>query len=363
MKITLFVLPLAASFAFVTEANAQSDAAPDGAATAESAPPTSEQVPEPPGAPPDSGQAPEASAAPEPAVSEAPPVPNEAGAPPSAKPKPPPYSLPFQLRGVIPGNVVRSDSTLGLYKNAAGTASGSVFVSTLLASYKLSDEFSPIVRLGVVSNSPPSPASSATNFMNPVLGALYGLKLSPELRLGLFLGVTLPVGGGGGNTAATENKAANAAGIAARNAMDNAMFAVNDFTVFPGVDLAFISSGFTAQIEATLLQLTRVRGDDRAQPDSSRTNFTMGLHLGYFLIPELSLGAEIRHQRWLSTPRAVETNSAARDTTTFAVGARVHLKLAEKMWLRPGVSFSMPIDEPYSDAKYKNFQLDIPFVF
>jgi hypothetical protein len=343
MKITFFVLPLAASFPFVTGANAQSDAAPVGAAPAESAPANSAQTPEPSGAPPDSAQAPEPPA--------------------SAKPKPPPYSLPFQLRGVIPGNVVRSDSTLGLYENAAGSETGSAFVSTLLASYKLSDEFSPIVRVGVVSNSPPSPANSATNFMNPVLGALYGLKLSPELRLGLFLGVTVPVGGGGGNTAAAENKAANAAGIAARNAMDNAMFAVNDFTVFPGVDLAFISSGFTAQVEATLLQLTRVRGDDRAQPDSSRTNFTMGLHLGYFLVPELSLGAEIRHQRWLSTPRAVETNSAARDTTTFAVGPRVHLKLAEKMWLRPGVSFSMPIDKPYSDAKYKNIQLDIPFVF
>ncbi|MFZ5896726.1 MAG: hypothetical protein ACOY0T_37060 [Myxococcota bacterium] len=309
-----------------------------------------------------------APAAPPPAEAapvEAPPPAAEATAPPpaAAKPKPPPYSLPWQLRGVVPVNVVRSDSTLGLYKNAAGTESGSVIVSTLLASYKITDEFSPIVRLGVVSNSPPSPAKSATNFMNPVVGALYGLKLSPELRLGLFLGLTIPVGGGGGDSAAAENKAANGAGIAARNAMDNAMFAVNDFTVFPGVGLAFLSHGFTAQVEATLLQLTQVRGGKAAQPDSSRTNFTTGLHLGYFLIPQLSIGAELRHQRWLSTPTAVKANEAARDTTTFAVGPRVHLKLGEKMWLRPGVSFSMPIDKPNSDFKYKNIQLDIPFVF
>lgn len=278
-----------------------------------------------------------------------------------AKPKPPPYSLPFQLRGVVPVNAVRSDSTLGLYENAKGD-SGSVAVSTLLASYKLSESFSPLVRLGVVQNVAPGSAKSAMSLMNPVLGALYGVKLSPELRLGFFLGVTLPIGGGGGDTPRPERKAANAAGIAARSGMDNAMFAVNDFTVFPGIGFAFISGGFTAQIEATVLQLTRVRGE-KAQPDSSRTNFTSGVHLGYFLIPQLSIGAELRHQRWLSTPKAVEQNSAARDTTTFAIGPRLHLKVGEKMWMRPGVSFSMPFDKPNSDSKYKNIQLDIPFVF
>ena len=284
-----------------------------------------------------------------------------APAPNDAKPKPPPYSLPFQLRGVVPVNAVRSDSTLGLYENTKGDA-GSVAVSTMLASYKLSESFSPLVRLGVVQNVPPGTAKSAMSLMNPVLGALYGVKLSPELRLGLFLGVTLPIGGGGGDTPRPERKAANAAGIAARNGMDNAMFAVNDFTVFPGVGFAFISGGFTAQIEATVLQLTRVRGD-KAQPDSSRTNFTSGVHIGYFLLPQLSIGAELSHLRWLSTPKAVEQNSAARDTTTFAIGPRLHFKVGDKMWMRPGVSFSMPFDKPNSDSKYKNIQLDIPFVF
>ncbi|MGC4095300.1 MAG: hypothetical protein QM756_46725 [Polyangiaceae bacterium] len=317
-------------------------------------------------------------AAPAPAVEAAPPAPVPApvaapapaaaevasAAPPAAKPKPPPYSLPFQLRGVVPVNVIRSDSTVGFYKNAAGTESGSVAVSTLLGSYKITDELAPIVRLGVVSNSAPNPTKSATNFLNPVLGALYGIKLSPELRLGLFLGLTIPVGGGGGDDAKPENKFANGmAGIPARNAMDNAMFAVNDFTVFPGVGFAFISHGFTAQVEATVLQLTQVRGGTTAQPDKSRTNFTTGLHVGYFIVPQFSLGAELRHQRWLSTPKIVETNSAARDTTSFAVGPRMHFKVAEKMWVRPGVSFSMPIDKPFSDNKFKNIQLDIPFVF
>jgi hypothetical protein len=257
--------------------------------------------------------------------------------------------------------VIRSDTSLALYENPAGD-SGTTVASLLLASYKVTDELAPMVRLGLVNNSPPT-GPSATNFLNPVLGALYGLKLSPELKLGLFLGVTVPIGSGGGNSAATEKRAANGAGASARAAMDNAMFAVNDFTVFPGVDLAYVAHGFTAQVEATLFQLTRVKGDAPVAPDSSRTNFTSGVHVGYFLIPMLSVGAELRHQRWLSTPTPVKANSALRDTTTVAFGPRVHVKLGPTMWLRPGFAFGLPLDDPMKTAKYKLFQFDVPFVF
>lgn len=233
----------------------------------------------------------------------------------------------------------------------------------LLASYKVTDSLAPLVRVGVVSNSPPA-GDSATGFLNPVLGAIYGLKLGPELRLAFFLGVTLPVGSGGGNGPDPAMTTALKAGILARSAMDNAMFAVNDFTVFPGIDFAYVAHGFTAQAEATLLQLTRVRGAD-AQKDSSRTNFTAGLHLGYFFIPQLSAAVELRHQRWLSTPAAIEadTTGTLRDNTTIAFGPRVHIKLGEKTWLRPGVSMTLPLDDPMKKASYKIFQLDVPFVF
>lgn len=291
----------------------------------------------------------------------APAVPVASDAP---KPKPPPYSLPFALRSAIPATVIRSDTALALYESPTSGKKGSTVASMLLGSYKVTDEFAPMVRLGVVSNSPPAPAESGSNFLNPVLGATYGLKLAPELRLSFFLGVTVPIGGGGGNSPSPPNTLANAAGIRARSAMDNAMFAVNDFTVFPGVDFAFVSHGFTAQVEATVFQLTRVRGAD-AQKDSSRTNFTTGVHVGYFLIPELSLGVELRHQRWLSTPAAVEADktNTIRDTTTFAVGPRFHFKVGETSWIRPALSFAMALDNPMKDASYKIFQLDVPFVF
>jgi hypothetical protein len=311
----------------------------------------------------------------EPAAVEAPP-----SEPSAAKPKPPPYSLPWQLRPVVAGNVVRSDTAIAFYEHPTNGNSGTTVASMLLFSYKVIENLAPLVRIGLVSSSPPDnpmampPPESATGFLNPVVGATYGLKFGPTLKLGLFLGLTVPVGSGGGDDAKPKAKAANAAGIPARSAMDNAMFAVNDFVVFPGVGFAYTNAGFTAQVEATLLQLTQVRGSTgmgKAQLDDSRTNFTTGIHLGYFIIPMLSVGGDLRHQRWLSTPKAVEADEAlpdddqlgVRDTTTFAVGPRFHFKLSESVWFRPGVAFAMPLDDPMKKSKYKIVQLDLPVAF
>ena len=105
---------------------------------------------------------------------------------------------------------------------------------------------------------------------------------------------------------------------------------------------------FTAQAEVTLLQLFRVRnkdlmnakGDAKADPDTKRTNMTMGLHLGYFLAPIVSLGGEFRYQRWLSTPAAVKNDAtnASRDTLTYAIGPRFHFKVNPTTWIGPGLS-------------------------
>jgi hypothetical protein len=331
-------------------------------------------------------------AVPEPAAPETAPAAATADAPPpadapgvdapppepaAAKPKPPPYSLPWQLRPVVAASVVRSDTAFAFYKHPVNENSGSTIASMLLVSYKVMENLAPLVRVGLVSNSPPDnpmampQPESATGFLNPVVGATYALKFGPTWKLGLFLGLTVPIGSGGGDDAKPEAKAANAAGIPARSAMDNAMFAVNDFVVFPGVGFAYTNAGFTAQVEATLLQLTQVRGSEKAQPDDSRTNFTTGLHLGYFIIPMLSVGGEVRYQRWLSTPKAVEADEnladdaqfGLRDTATFAIGPRLHFKLSESVWFRPGVAFSMPFDKPMSKSEYKVVQLDLPVAF
>jgi len=307
-------------------------------------------------------QVPSAAPAPEPASALEPAPP-----PPASKPKPPPYSLPWQLRPVMPGNVVRSDTAIGFYETPT-TRGGTAVASTLLASYKIRPEFAPLLRVGLVSNSPPTDKNARTDLLNPVIGGTYGPMLHPNFKLGLFLGVALPFGTGGGKEPHPQAAPANAAGIRTRSAMDNAMFAVNYFTIFPGVGVAYVGHGFTAQAEATLLRLTKARGPKTA--DHANTNFTTGLHLGYFILPQLSVGAELRHQRWLSTPTAVKNDKTGtlRDTSTAAIGPRVHLKLGETTWLRPGIAYAFGLDKPMSNAKaaptnFKIVQIDVPFVF
>lgn len=291
----------------------------------------------------------------------------DAPPPAAAKPKPPPYSLPWQLRPVAPGNVVRLDTSFGFYKDPKTDKSGAAVATSLLGSYKVLPDLALIGRWGWVTNSPPEAkpeVPTKTNLLNPVIGGLYGIKLSPSVKLGLFLGVALPMGTGGATNSLPSKKAATSAGIATRSSFDNAMFAMDYLTVFPGVDIAFISGGFTLQGEATLFKLTRVR-EPATPSDASRTNLTMGAHAGYFFTPFLSVGTEIRHQRWLSTPLSVKNDKtdSVRDTTTFAIGPRLHVKLSEKTWFRPGVSLTLPVDDPMKKAEYKIVQLDLPIAF
>jgi hypothetical protein len=275
--------------------------------------------------------------------------------------KPPPYSLPFQLRPVAPGTVMRSDTTLAAYSTADG--SGTTVASTFLVAYKLSPSFAPLFRLAVVDDSPAT-GPGATTMSNPLFGLIYGKPLAPAVKLGVFGAITLPLGSGGGDTPDPARVATQKAGVAARSSMDNAMFAVNDHALIAGADLAYVKGGVTVQAEMTLFQLTRVRGE-KVQPDDRKTNFTSGIHAGWFAMPWLSLGAELRYQRYLSTPMAVanDPTGASRDNLTAAVGVRGHIKLSGKRMLRPGIAYSRPLDDPMSGKGYDIIQLDVPLAF
>jgi hypothetical protein len=274
------------------------------------------------------------------------------------KPTPPPYSLPWQLRPAAAANVVRSDTSTG-FRSVNGVG-GTTVATLLLASYKVTPDLSIVARGGFVDDSPPGkPAASA--FLNPVLGATYVVPLGSGFRLAPFFGVAFPLGNGGGNTPDPAVRGALSSGMLTRAAMDNALFAVNYLTPFPGLDLAWMKGGLTLQAEATVFELFRARGD-LVDKDAARTNLTSGLHAGYFVIPELSIGAELRYQRWLKNPGIPESD-ARRDNMTAAIGLRAHLKVAQGMWLRPGVAFVEPIDAPMTDQKYHVAQLDVPFAF
>lgn len=289
-------------------------------------------------------------------------------APVPAAPKPPPYSLPWQLRPVLAKTVLRAETAFAFMKDPRTSESGNTAAMMLLGSYAITPELAPMVRLGLVANSPPGAAPADVAIVNPVLGATYSLTLPAHLKLAFFLAVAVPIGMGSGDTPAKSVAAASRSGILARSAMDNAMFAVNDFTIFPGIDLAYVNAGFTAQAEVTLLQLFRVDGGGGPVPpnkDATKTNFTAGLHLGYFILPQLSLSGEIRYQRWLSTPAAVaaDKTGASRDNLTFAVGPRLHFKLGQGVWFRPGIAYARGLDNPMSASGYNIVQLDLPFLF
>jgi hypothetical protein len=297
------------------------------------------------------------------AVSGTPPAPAVPAAPPPA-----PYSLPWQLRSVAPATVLRSDTAVALYENAAGQQ-GSTVATMLTGSYKVTPSLAPLVRLGYVQNSAPGTDPSGTSFLNPIVGVTYGRKLG-SFRLAGFLGATLPVGGGGGSTPDKGAAAANKAGISARSAMDNAMFAVDYFTAIGGLDAAYVDHRVTVQAEATVFQLFRARGAGTAPAtDDTRTNSTFGLHAGVFIIPQLSVGGELRYQRWLTHPTqltmmmAVPIPDANLDTTTVAIGPRGHFALGHGMFFRPGLSYARGLDKPLSASSYNMVQVDLPVVF
>lgn len=275
--------------------------------------------------------------------------------------KPAPYAMPWQLRPVLAGNTVRSDTAVALLNPSSG-GSGSTVVSTLFASYKVAPDLAPFVRLAYVANSPVSGTGGGQVLVNPILGATYSLKVADGLRAGLMFAAALPLGMGGGNDADPVSIATAKSGVLARSAMDNAMFAVNDVVLIPGAGLAYTASGLTVQLEVTVLQLIRVRGE-AVQPDAFRTNMTSGLYAGYFVVPQLSIGAELRYQRWLSTPVAVAADERQRDNLTAAAGVRAHLQLADKLWLRPGISYIRPLDNPMSGLGYQLIQVDLPLAF
>jgi hypothetical protein len=266
---------------------------------------------------------------------------------------------------------VRSDTSFAGYQNALAQ-SGFAVVSELSAGYRIPGTGSapgtgvaPLVKLTVVNDSPPGTATGGFAFVNPLVGASYALVLGSGFRASAFLGFTLPVGMGGGNTPDKGALDARTVGPVVRAGMDNALFAVDDFTVIPGVDIAYVAHRFTAQFEATLFQLERVRGSAQ-DPDAEKTNFTGGLHAGYFVLDALSIGAELRYQRWINAPSTVNARKPGTsvDLLSLGVGPRLHFKVAPGIWIRPGLAYTRGFDHPMTSPANDNVvQLDVPVVF
>jgi hypothetical protein len=281
------------------------------------------------------------------------------------------YSLPFQLRPVTAATALRSDTSLASYENALSQG-GFALVSELTGSFRVPGTgatpgtgLAPMLKLTVVNDSAPGTATGGFAFVNPIIGASYALSLGSGFRASGFLGFTIPVGMGGGDSPDKGALDARMVGPFVRAAMDNALFAVNDLAIVPGIDLAYVANRFTAQVEATLFQLERVRGA-ATQHEATKTNFTSGLHIGYFVTDLLSVGAELRYQRWFNAPIAVDQQKpgTSADEVTFAFGPRFHFEPTHGVWARPGIAYSRGMNHPMtSPANDQIVQLDLPVVF
>ena len=279
-----------------------------------------------------------------------------------AQQAPPPYSLPWLLRPAMPTTVVRLDETLAFYEDPATSATGATYVTSLSATYRVSPRLVPIFRQTFIHDEPTNAASPSANaFSNPLVGINYFHPLGNGWRWTGFFASTIPVGSGGGDQPDAGKAAAQSAAIPARSSMDNALFAVNYWTMIGGLGLARVTRGATLQAEVTVLQLTRVRGPETQ--DASRTNLTAGLHAGRFFTPRFSAGAELRMQRWLSDAAPARNDPSAREQLTFSIGPRFHFPLGGKRWLRPGLSYTRALDDVMSRQGYDVVQIDVPWVF
>jgi len=267
------------------------------------------------------------------------------------------YSLPWDLVSTSAGNALRVDSAVAVFNDQQGNVdfTGS---TQLDARYQLTSSWMPMLRLAVVGNNAPGAALDGSTLANPLLGATHVRNLG-RYHIALTHGVTLPIGTGGGDNPDPRTERANLASQTARP-VDGAMFDVNYMTGILTADAAYVSGGFTAQGEVTLQHGFRVRGDG----DGGRASAAAGIHVGQFLGSHVSVGADLRHQRWLSKPSMMTESKLA--LTTVTVGARVHFR-AGGAGFAPGISLTRGldggVDAPLVTEDAMSVQLDVPMTF
>jgi hypothetical protein len=271
-----------------------------------------------------------------------------------------PYSMPWHLRPVLPTTMVRLDNSFAFYG-----VDGTTIVDDLTVSYRIIPRIAVLARLAMVNASPPPSVfgGGAFGFANPLIGGQAGFWPVKALKVGLFLGFTLPIGMGGGTAPSQASLNTLDAARLARSGFDNALYMPDYLTVWPGIDVAYVTHGFTAQAEMSLPVMNRVRGPQTEK--SSNVDLTLGLHAGYFIFPFMSAGLDFRYQRWLSTPRFVADDPTGdiRDLTTIEPGVRFHVKVTENVTFRPGLAMAFGLDNPMSGSQYKILRIDLPFTF
>jgi hypothetical protein len=75
---------------------------------------------------------------------------------------------------------------------------------------------------------------------------------------------------------------------------------------------------------------------------------------------------DVRYQRWLDPPFAVEKAKpgTSLDLVSLGVGPRFHFKLPGGIGLHPGIAYARGFDHPMtSPGNYNVVQVDLPIAF
>jgi hypothetical protein len=229
------------------------------------------------------------------------------------------------------------------------------------AQVRLQQHFALQARWGIVDNRVGAGDRNRTGFVNPTLAATLAFPIGKLFRFAASTTVGLPIASGG-EEGDRDGIFLQRQAALARSAMNNNAFLPNDLGFPTGLSLAFVHRGVTAQVDGTIIPAGRIRGGGD-ESDTARVNSTFGLFVGYLIIPEISLGAELRYQYFLLPPAIVDVDPSARDNLTAGVGGRTEIELSDTTRIRPGLCISTGLVGYVEQQSFRMVQFDIPISF
>lgn len=236
-----------------------------------------------------------------------------------------------------------------------GSVSEATLMTVLSASYAWTNSFSTFARLGSVYNAS-SGLPGAAGLANPALGVTVQFEVTKHLVIGGQLGITVPVGSGGGDSPSP------AALRAWTNSIDwgGAMFAVNHADIFHGARATYTIDALSLQLECTLHELLRVRGAAADPIGSAATVTGTTATVSYAVLPRLSLSTALSETRVWNTPAYVVADPNSRVDYFFSAGVSTSVKVG-RTEIAPGISYARALDLPLSGAGFQVAEIDLGF--
>ena len=236
-----------------------------------------------------------------------------------------------------------------------GGVDGQTLIQTLSGSYALNSWLSAYGRVGWVHDAYTG-QESGTGFANPAAGLQASVPVGKHVTVGGIVGVTAPLGSGGGN-------APNPTVLKAwSNSIDwgGAMYAVDHVDTLIGGKGAFTLGDATLSLESTLHELTRVRGEKADVIGSHATVTSSTATLSYALHPKLTLSSAMSETRFWNKPTCIRESPASAQDYFFIAGASTTFDVSG-IDVAPALSYARALDLPLTADKFQVVELDLGF--